>query len=354
MKNKFLHFFWNIKSKWGGKWTTMKIPTLTDKVEIWDYIESDFFKSNDLRKLQYIILKKQEDIEKLEESLVKSNRINQIILAVSVSTWMIISWIWSSLYSQISPDGTFQSLISSFAKNFSDTKMWYDLLQEQAEKLKLQSEELKKEKQRNGYLDKITKLQEELRWEYEIIIQWYKQKELTCTNETNQKIISPNMNHTLSQNDTNTLFTTTSNIWNQLEKEMWDKDLKFKIIKTNDWHINIWIEYKEKRSIWFYAELPRFQNIITKSWMKWWIQDRVQQLNTMESIEKIATWKWISFSFWNNWVSMKINQLYNGNNEVIISDSFSKKTSKFIVDPKKYSQEDIIKQLDIILTSFLN
>lgn len=347
MNNKTSGFLSNIRDKFisPGKSISVKknkIPVLVDVVQdnTGDYI----------KKLHSIIAKKQKIIDQLEWESYKSPRINNMIVAMSFSVWSILSWLWVGLYSQISPDSSLSSFMSLTSKQISDMKTWYELFHEQAWEITKKSEELKIYKERNWYLEKMTKLQEELRTNYAFIIQSYQEKELSATNNWKSPVIQPEKQE-VANNDT--VYNTVWKIGNDVVTDFKDTDLKFQIIKTSDWHVNVWIEYKWKKSIGFYAELPRFKDIITKTWMKLRIQDRIHQLNIIEQIKSIWEVIWIGISE-KSVISLKVHQLYNGNNEVIIYDAFTKKTSKFIVEVKKYSQNETNQKIDEILSSFMN
>lgn len=156
----------------------------------------------------------------------------------------------------------------------------------------------------------------------------------------------------LTEVEASKIYATLSKLKNEVATAFPDKNIEMKIQEQSGGWILVWVEYNRRKSLGFFADSPKNQNRLTKEGMNLWIQSSIDQLSLVEQIETIALSKNIGSSK-DSFVSIEIKKLYTGNVTVTLADSLTKKTGSFIVNIKKNAPEDISKEIDKILESFL-
>ena len=153
--------------------------------------------------------------------------------------------------------------------------------------------------------------------------------------------------------DSSKIFNTFSVLRVEMVEQFADKNIEIRIQEQSGGGILIWIQYKGKNSLGFYANSEKNKNRLTKEGMALWIQFSIDQLSLVEQIESIAFSKNIGSSK-DSFVSMdKPKKLYSGNVKITLSDSLTKKTGSFIVKSKNTSPENISQEFDTILKDFV-
>jgi hypothetical protein len=105
------------------------------------------------------------------------------------------------------------------------------------------------------------------------------------------------------------IYKTVSDLRDDINKTLVEKNAAIKLQKQSK-GILVWIEYKGKRSLGFYADVSRYKNRLTKEGMNSWVQDSLAQLSLVEQIESIFLNKGVSSSFESS-ISLKIEKMYS-------------------------------------------
>lgn len=147
-------------------------------------------------------------------------------------------------------------------------------------------------------------------------------------------------------------YKTLSKLRQEIMSELPEKNLKIKIQEQKGGRLLVWLEFKGKKSIGYYAGTPKHRARLTKEGMKQWIDDSVEQIWLVDQIESVAQTREIS-SFHNGSVSMKIRKINTGAVELTFFDSFSKKWERFRLAKWTYQDRDIGAKIDDALMNLL-
>lgn len=297
----------------------------------------------------------------------ENTKISSTMLAISLSVWIIVWWVGSSIIWQISPDSYVQEISSLVAKIITENKTWYETIKENEKNLLVidkQWEIIDVYKKLQSYQEKILKEREEQVKTYSWILAPISEEIITIKNGVNLlnlwdinkwKNELKNKIVTKTSVDNSQIYKTVSEFIKEIKSELPD-GFELKIQEQVWWRILVWSEFDGKKSIWYYADSTKFKDRLSKDAIKNWANNRYNNFLTIKQIENIALQKQISL-YKNDKktpIYIEIKELYSWNIKVLLHDNAMQKSWNFLVNPKKDTSDIIVPKIDEIVNGFLS
>lgn len=366
-------------------WFKKPVPVLNDQVDLepknirWAFWSLDMTsKQEEVSQLvknfrqQEIIKKQQEVIENMHLDNVKVSR---AIAIISLSIWFVVWWTALTISNQTSPTSKAQEIASLVSKIISWEKTWYEMITESSGKITKLEKELALQQEIAWLNKKIQLTQEEIikekdkqlnliTWRISVLEQEFesikaqmwnpKLKEIKLPPKKEVKTVEPKVQEPVLSQANPEIYNQVSSYIKELNKELpgWQV---LKVIKTSDWHINVWSEFGKRRTIWYYADSSKFKDRLSKDAMKAWAMERYDNHLLIWQIETVALNKWVGLSKNDkSIVYIEIKELFSWLVKVMIKDKGTGKDDITLFNSKRDNSDTISKEMDKILNGFLS
>lgn len=384
--------FWKIAE---ALWIKKPVPVLTNPSTL---PKSPIFEDVDTRDRSFVTqirhleweLSKQKLITSDLNSIVEYERhehvkISRVIATISASVWFLIWWTTLSLYWQSSPNSEIQRISSWVVKIVSSDKTWYEMLVEKSKKddvIREQKEIIKAYKELSSSQQEMLKTEsqtlKEVSWKVvEIMAEIQKVKEdlamiwtkpqtqvkpevknASVEKKSKMELVIPTkeekkVDFELSSNNSEVFSIVSRNI-EDIKSDL-PEWFNVKYIKTKEWRINVWTEFMGKKSLWYYADSPKFKDRLDKKWFKNWIVDRYNNFLMIEQLKNIALEKQISLSKndSNTPIYIQIEETYAWNLKVILFDKSMNRTGSFLANWLTDNEKTLNIKMNKVIDSFL-
>lgn len=365
-------------------WFKKPIPVLNEQVDLEPRNVKGAFWSLDMTRQEEVTMlvknfRQQEIIKKQQEVIENMHTENiwvaRAIAVISLSIWFVIWWVALTISGQNSPTSKIQEVASLVSKIISWEKTWYETITESSSKIVKLEKELSLQQEITDLNKKIQSTQEEIlkekdkqleliTWRISVLEEDFKliqsqiwnpkAKEVKLTSKKEVKNIAPKVQDIVSPQINPEIYNqVTSNI-KELNKELPDW-LVLKVTKTSDGHINVWSEFGKRRTIWYYADSPKFKDRLSKEAMKAWVMERYDNHLLIWKIETVALskWAWLSKND-KSIVYIEIKELFSWLVKVMIKDKGTGKDDITLFNSKRDNSDTVSKEMDKILNGFLS
>lgn len=365
-------------------WFKKPIPVLNEQVDLEPRNVKGAFWSLDMTRQEEVTMlvknfRQQEIIKKQQEVIENMHTENiwvaRAIAVISLSIWFVIWWVALTISGQNSPTSKIQEVASLVSKIISWEKTWYETITESSSKIVKLEKELSLQQEITDLNKKNQSTQEEIlkekdkqleliTWRISVLEEDFKliqsqiwnpkAKEVKLTSKKEVKNIAPKVQDIVSPQINPEIYNqVTSNI-KELNKELPD-GLVLKVTKTSDGHINVWSEFGKRRTIWYYADSPKFKDRLSKEAMKAWVMERYDNHLLIWKIETVALskWAWLSKND-KSIVYIEIKELFSWLIKVIIKDKGTGKDDITLFNSKRDNSDTVSKEMDKILNGFLS
>lgn len=355
----YFYMFWKFLEGLGIK---KPVPVLTNTLTLpRNPIFEDLDTRDQIKNLEWE-LSKQKLINSDLNSIIEYERhehikISRVIATISASVWFLIWWTTLSLYWQSSPNSEIQRISSWVVKIISSDKTWYEIFQENSKKndiIREQKEIIKAYKELSSSQQEMLKIEaktlKEVRWKVvEIMAEIQKVKDdLSIITKGEKKA-----NFELSSNSSEVFSIVSRNI-EDIKSDL-PEWFNVKYIKTKEWRINVWTEFMGKKSLWYYADSPKFKDRLNKKWFKNWIVDRYNNFLMIEQLKNIALEKQISLlkNDSKTPIYIQIEETYAWNLKVTLFDRSIKRTWNFLANWLIDNEKTLNIKMNKVIDSFL-
>lgn len=356
---------------WEALWFIKPVPVLTD-TDVGMY-NSVFSGKNTDAHIQKTLLHKQKIIDaqqqKMETMEHDNIKISRIIGAIGLSIGILLGGWAMSVISQSSPDSVVQKVSSNVAKILWSEKTAYDAIQEQQKNILIQKEQkevLELYKKLNATQDELLKVKNT---QIELLtskitnlasdIEWVKLSIQELSWKTNQ--VSGKNSSLPSQKIPSESLTTSSGIAEKVAsyiQELNKKSSSEFLIKshiTQEGRVLVWMEWNGKKSLWYYADSPKYTQRLSLEGMQRWANTMHNALAHIDTVEQIAREKQLSLTK-NDATTpffVQVSQEYSGTIKVIVQDTSLNKAVIFYTLPKD-SPQVIHNKFEKVLNGFLS